>query len=170
MSHREKNEDVENNKQMLRHHKDSMQRYTNVDWAADRDHYLCAEDGKLKLLRVQMVSGYKQPTLGKFDRTWSLPRDVNGFQSLWRSAQNAPRGIVRWTFSDGVKSKNGTFHQAAPGFPCGLTIPRNRHREDKNVPQISCRMCRPDSHRMYCFLPRKSSRSMVAVLMQGKRS
>jgi hypothetical protein len=134
MSRREKNEDVENNKQVLRHHKDSMQRYTDVDWAANLDHYLCAEDGKLKLLRVQMAPGYKQPTLGKFDRTWSLPRDLNGFQSLWRSVSNAPRGIVRWTFSGGVKSKNGTFHTATISLSCGLTFPRNRHRNDKNVP------------------------------------
>jgi hypothetical protein len=134
MSHREKNEDVENNKQVIRHHKDSMQRYTDVDWAADQDHYLRAEDGKLKLLRVQMAPGYKQPTLGKFNRTWSLPRDVSGFRSLWRSVSNAPRGIVRWTFSDSVKSKNGTFHPAATRLTCGLRDPHNRHRKEKNVP------------------------------------
>jgi hypothetical protein len=102
-----KSGDVESTRQVLRQHKDSMHRYTDIDLQEEKDHYLRADDGKLDLLRVQQTPNHERPSIDRFAITWSPPRKINSFRRVWRGFRNAPRAIIRWTYNDGEKSEDG---------------------------------------------------------------
>jgi hypothetical protein len=103
------NRDVEKHTQ-LQQHKDSMQRYSSPTCNDDKDRYLGAEDGKLRLLKVQLAPGYTQENMGRYSRTWSLPRRVGAIKGMWRSFRNAPKKIVRWTYGSTLGPKRSEFN------------------------------------------------------------
>ncbi|KAL5114122.1 hypothetical protein ACEQ8H_008006 [Pleosporales sp. CAS-2024a] len=90
---------MEKDAQMVRQHKDSMQRYTSVDGDQDCDHYLDAHDGKLRLLKVQVAPGLRHKGFGADEKSWSAPAKVGAFTRSWRAVQDAPIRITRWTYA-----------------------------------------------------------------------
>jgi hypothetical protein len=85
-------------------HKDGLNRYTKIDAQnANKDHYLCPDDGKLCLLDVQRAPGYERPAHPEI--SWSDPPEKNIFKSGWQWFQSVPKQTLTWTYNDWVKHK-----------------------------------------------------------------
>ncbi|KAH7401165.1 hypothetical protein DE146DRAFT_782230 [Phaeosphaeria sp. MPI-PUGE-AT-0046c] len=97
--------DVEKDARKVRQHKDSMQRYISISADGNLDRYLNPEDGKLSVLKVQLVPGYKQTLVGQYPKSWRLPDEINPWTRGWTAYTNAPRRIIRWTFGGTLSSR-----------------------------------------------------------------
>lgn len=88
-------------------HKDGLHRYANAkSQYMGKDHYLKADDGKLKVLRVQVAPNNRTASTNV---PWERPRPINPFKALWRAFRRSPSEIIRWTFDGSLKGKVSSF-------------------------------------------------------------
>lgn len=104
-----------------RYHKDSLNRYVDLDKDPqnDKDHYLRPKDGKLGVVKVQLAPGFvPRKTVGT--TTWT----TSGFKSD-SGIRDVPIGILKWAYRDYVEGQGRDTSQLWWKYPIaalGLTF------------------------------------------------
>ncbi|CAN8099553.1 unnamed protein product [Discula destructiva] len=97
-----------------RYHKDSLNRYIDLDKDPnnDQDHYLRPTDGKLGVVRVQIAPGSAVSNRTGTRRTWT----ASSFDSS-NGIRDIPIGILKWTYRDAVESRTRDSSQLWWKYP-----------------------------------------------------
>jgi hypothetical protein len=85
-------------------HKDCYSRYVSVmEEERYLDHYLRPEDGKLSVLRVQRIKGYRCPP--NIKTSWAPPQELSRKKRLWQPFQNGSTHILVWTYEEWLNQR-----------------------------------------------------------------